>query len=294
MARMLRRIAREVLGTEKARHVWGRVDIVGDIALLKSPTIAGRRDVLTIDEYRTLARALIQRLPYIRSVWLLTSPTRGFKLLREAVHLAGEERTHTIYREHGCEFEVDVLKVFVTPRLNYEHDRVSRLVRDGETVINMFAGAGLFSILIACRREALVYSIDKSEEAYSYMVRNIERNRGRMRGRVVPILGDAAEVIERRLAASADRVLEPYPRLALSYFEHALKSLRSRGIIHLYLHVRYDRRTRPEEVALSDVTKRIGELKNYINKYRIVGVRRVRPVGPRLYQVVVDVEIWKY
>ena len=290
MARLLRRLAAKLLGPEKAAFVWGRVDVVGDIALIKSPSIAGREDPLSLREYELLAEALVEELPYIRSVWLLRSPTRGDSLVREVVFLAGEKRSTTIYKEHGCEFEVDIRKVFVSPRLNFEHIRVARDVTDGEVVVNMFAGAGLFSILIACLRRTLVYSIDKSRYAYEYMVRNVERNSSRLLGRVVPLHGDAARIIENKLQGVSDRVLEPYPRLALAYLPYALMALRGHGLLHVYLHVEFGRGEDPISKAATYVCETVRGLGAAC---RIRGARRVRPVGPRLWQVVVDVEAEK-
>ncbi|MEB2836120.1 MAG: class I SAM-dependent methyltransferase family protein [Desulfurococcales archaeon] len=286
--RLLRRIAGEVLGPVKARHVWGRIDVVGDIALIKSPSIAWGSDPLSIEDYKRLARALLERIPYIRSVWLLRSPVSGEKLLREALHLAGEARSVTIYKEHGCEFEVDILKVFVTPRLNYEHRRIAELVSDGEVVVNMFAGAGLFSVIIACRRRATVYSIDISPDAYELMMRSVELNRNRLKGRVIPILGDAARVVESRLRGIANRVLMPYPRLALEYLPYALEALQGSGVIHVYIHVPAKRRSEARRAASTVVSRRLEELGR---SFSIKGGRVVRPVGPTLYQVVVDAEV---
>jgi tRNA (guanine37-N1)-methyltransferase len=288
--RLLRRIARSVLGPEKASAVWSRIDIVGDIALIKSPWVAGLDDPLTLEEYRRLAEALLVEVPYIKSVWLLRGPVRGSLLLREAIHLAGERRSTTIYKEHGCEFKIDILKVFVTPRLNYEHRRVAELVKPGEVIVNMFAGAGLFSIIIACRKPVRVYSIDLNPDAYKYMIESIELNRRKLKGEVIPILGDAARVIEERLKASADRVLEPYPRLALGYMEYALEALKNKGWLHVYLHVeargKLDARSKAEKL----VRERIRSLGWDATS---TSSRIVRPVGPRLYQVVVDVEVDK-
>ena len=285
--RLLRRIAEKTLGPEKASVIWSRMDVVGDIVLIKSPRIAGQEDPLTLKDYRRLAEVLIAEIPYIKSVWLLRGPVRGPSLIREAIHLAGEDRSVTIYREHGCEFKVDVLKVFVTPRLNYEHRRVANLTRPGEVVVNMFAGAGLFSIIMACKKPVKVYSIDINPDAYRYMVESIKLNRSRLKGEVIPLLGDAARVIEEHLVGKADRVLEPYPKLALDYLEYALKALKGRGWLHVYLHIEARRRSDARAKAEAHVRNKLHLLGWGIDS---LSSRVVRPVGPRIYQVVVDVE----
>lgn len=281
--RLLRRIAAELLGEEKARLVWSRLDLVGDIAVLKKPP----HDSITVEDLERVAGELLERLPYVKSVWLAESPVEGPYKTRRFRHLAGEERSETIYREHGCRFKVDITRVFVTPRLSYEHLRVARMVAPGETVVNMFAGAGLFSVVIACKsRPSRVYSIDVNPDAYKYMVENAELNG--VSGVVSPILGDAASVIEGGLRGVADRVIMPLPELALKYLPYAVEALRGEGYIHVYLHVYAPRGGDPLKASEALVTGRLEELGV---KHRILGSRGVRPVAPRTLQTVVDVVV---
>jgi len=280
---LVERLAREVLPEGR---VWKRVDIIGDIAVLKIPP--GSAD---LEGLRRLGEALIRELGYVRSVWGVASPTEGAYRLRRLVHLAGEERTETVYVEHGCRFRVDVAKVFVTPRLNYEHARIASLVRPGEVVVNMFAGAGLFSVIIACKsKPAKVYSIDINPSAYEYMTENVRLNR--VEGVVEPLLGDAAEVVRSRLRGVADRVLMPLPELALRYMYYGILALRRRGFIHVYLHVRAPGRR--EALELAAYAARMEALRSGAREARVIGARRVRSVGPRTLQVAVDLEVEKW
>jgi tRNA (guanine37-N1)-methyltransferase len=276
----LKKIAREVLGEDYASRLWRRVEFIGDIALIRTPLGMDPRDL------KPLAEELIKRLPYVKSVWAALPGVTGEYRLRRHVWLAGEERSETIYREHGCLFKVDINKVYVSPSLNYEHIRVARLVEPGEVVVNMFAGAGLFSIIIAkYSRPRLVYSIDINPHAYNYMVENIALNR--VEGLVEPILGDAKQVVEEKLVGVADRVLMPYPELALEYLPYALKALRGgRGWIHVYLHIYTSRNEHWRTRAQSIVEDRLRELGA---RHRVVNIRKIRNVGPRTHQVVVDV-----
>jgi len=283
----LKSIAVEVLGEDKGSQVWSRIEIIGDIALIKKPLTS---DSITIEDLRILAQALLEKLPYVKSVWAAVSPVEGSFKTRRFIHLAGEERTETIYREHGCKFLVDIAKVFITPRLSYEHRRIASLVRPGETVVNMFAGAGLFSIIIACHSSPRkVYSIDINPEAYKYMVENIRLNK--VENIVVPILGDAAKIVEERLRGVATRVLMPLPELALDYLPYAIDAIKRRGVIHAYLHVYTPKGGDPLEESKNLVANRLEELG--VRSYRVLGARRVRSVGPRKLQTVVDVEVEK-
>ncbi|MGC9210127.1 MAG: class I SAM-dependent methyltransferase [Acidilobus sp.] len=262
-----------------------KVEIIGDIAILKPPH-GVEPDV---QEARRFAEAIMKEAKYIRSAWLAASPVQGPYKVRRLVHLAGEERTETVYREHGCAFKVDVSKDFITPRLSYEHIRVAKLVSPGEVVVNMFAGVGTFSIIIAKHSGArLVHSIDINPDAYAHMVENIKINR--VEDKVIPYLGDAAEVIKEKLVGTADRVLMPLPDLALPYLPYAVQALRGEGVIHVYLHVHASKGEEPERNAISTVERRFAELGV---TWRPESARVVRMVGPRFYQVVVDARVSK-
>jgi len=166
--KLLKRIAKEVLGEEE---LWSRIDVVGDIALIH------RKFGYPLDKLKLLGEELVKRMPGIKAVYAIEPGTIGPYRLRKLIHLAGEERTETIYKEHGCEYEVDIEKAFVVPRLSGEHLRIAKLVQPWEVVFNMFAGVGPFSILIAKMKGAKVYSVDINPYAYEFMLRNVKRNK---------------------------------------------------------------------------------------------------------------------
>lgn len=280
MARLVREIAREILGEDKARVVWSGLDIVGDIAVMRKPPN------MEIEDLRILAEELIKRLGWLKSVWVAVSPIGGSYRLRNLLWLAGEKRTETIYREHGCVFRVDVARVYVSPRLSYEHMRIARLVKPGESIINMFAGAGLFSIVIARHsKPARVISIDISEDAYRLMLENIEINR--VGGIVIPVKGDALEIIE-EYGGKAQRILMPLPELALRALPKAIKAIDREGYIHAYDFVRAKNRLEALERA-EEIYREVLEKSKDLVGYRVEGKRIVRSVGPRRYQVVLDI-----
>ena len=277
---LLKKIASEVLGEEFASRLWKRVEFIGDIALIRVPLGLNPQDL------KPLAEELLKRLPYVKSVWAALPGIEGEYRLRRHVWLAGELRSETTYREHGCTFKVDISKVYLSPSLNYEHMRITKLVKPGEVVVNMFAGAGLFSIIIAkYAAPSKVYSIDINPHAYYYMVENVKLNG--VEDIVVPILGDAKDVVERTLRGVADRVLMPYPELALEYLPYALSALKGgKGWVHVYLHVWTSKGEHWRTKAKETLEKRLHEIG--ISAYEIALVRKIRNVGPRTHQVVVD------
>lgn len=67
----------------------------------------------------------------------------------ELERIGGEDQSVTIHVESRCRFFVDVKKCYFSPRLSYERMRVAKQVAGGETVVNMFAGVGCFSLIMA-------------------------------------------------------------------------------------------------------------------------------------------------
>jgi tRNA (guanine37-N1)-methyltransferase len=281
--RLLREIAAEVYGEEKARKIWSRIDIIGDIAVIKKPFD------IDIEELKPLAEALIQRLPYVKSVWAASSPIEGEYRIRRFTHLAGEKRTTTLYREHGCVFKIDITRVYISPRLSTEHKRVAEQVRPGEVVVNMYAGAGLFSIIIARHAEPKrVYSIDINPYAYQLMVENVRLNK--VEEVVIPMLGDAGKIVGKDIRNEADRVLMPLPELALQHLPNAVDALREgRGVVHVYLHVFAEKGVDPRRKAVQLIEERLAEIG--VKNYEFLLARVVRTVGPRKSQVVVDLKV---
>jgi len=281
--RLLREIAAEVLGPEKARQIWSRIDIIGDIAIIKKPF------GISIEELKPLAEALLKRIPYIKSVWAASGPVEGEYRVRTYTYLAGEKRSITLYREHGCVFKVDITRVYISPRLSSEHRRIAEQVRPGETVVNMYAGVGLFSIIMAkISKPKRVYSIDINPYAYELMVENIKLNK--VEDIVIPVLGDAGEIVGTRIKDEADRVLMPLPELALAHLPNAVKALRGeQGIIHIYLHIFAEKGADPRDKAKKLLEQRLQEIG--VTRYEFLLARIVRTVGPRKSQVVIDVHI---
>jgi len=197
-------------------------DVVGDIAILRL------KDEL-VPYAGKIGDSLRRVLPRLRTV-ALDRGVQGEFRVREVEVVSGNPSPVTIHTEFGLRFRVDVSKVYFNPRLANERRRVSSLVREGEEVIDMFAGAGPFSIMIA--KYALpgrVHAIDLNPAAVELMRDNIALNR--VDG-ITPLLGDAREIIPG--LPQADRIIMNLPHSAHGFLEDAVMSLKHGGTVHLY------------------------------------------------------------
>jgi len=281
-AGLLKGLAKGVVPPDLLKLVPRGFEVIGDIAILNLPR--------ELEEYRFgIAEVLLNRLrPRIRLVVRRASPARDPERVHAYEVLAGSGGFETLHKESGCVFKVDISKVFFSSRLQYERARIANLVKPGEVVVNMFAGVGPFSIVIAKRvLNVKVYSIDVNPEAYKLMVENVKLNG--VEDRVVPLLGDAAEVVDLyNLKGVADRVLMPSPEHAINYLTKAIEALKARGFIHYY-----------------DVAHRVKDLRGYVlervspildgarAKWRVEGVREIRSAAPSKSYVCADLYVEK-
>lgn len=257
------------------------VDIVGDVAIVKVPSeLEARKQVI--------AEAVMAVNRSVRTVLNQASPVLGEYRVRSLEWLAGERKTETVYREHGCAFNVDLSEAYFSPRLSFERMRIARLVREGETVVNMFAGVGCFSIVIAKNSKARrVYSVDINPVAVNFMMKNIVLNK--VNDRVEAVMGDAREIIEERFRGVSNRVLMPLPEKACEYLDAACLALKPEGgFIHYYDFVHAKNR---EDAVYRLVVKAGEKLSSLGRTFEVVSSRVVRTVGPNWNQVVLDLKV---
>ncbi|MBR4504941.1 MAG: class I SAM-dependent methyltransferase family protein [Candidatus Methanomethylophilaceae archaeon] len=197
-------------------------DVIGDIALIKLP------DVLM--PYRAeIGRALMEVNGSIRTVFL-DSGVKGEFRVRDLERIAGSGPSETVHREFGVSLHTDPSKVYFNPRLSSERARIASLVKDGEIVIDMFAGVAPFGTVI-CRNAnpSAVYSIDLNPEAERFARINAEKNHV---DNLFPLTGDASEVIY--TLPIADRIIMNLPQMAERFLRYALERLRIGGVAHMY------------------------------------------------------------
>lgn len=281
MRKRLKETVRDISPDGNAVNVYSSFDIIGDIAITKLP-------LFTPENARAAAQAIAQRHRNVKAVFVQSSAVTGEHRVRSLTCVFGENRTWAVHKENGCQFEVDVGKCYFSPRLSHERLRVAKLIQPHETVVNMFAGVGCFSILIAKQAPtAKVFSIDINPVAVHYMQRNILRNR--VFGRVVPLLGDAAILIKAQLQNLADRVLMPLPEKSLEYLPAAVSALKPQGgWVHVHT---FEHAAKTEDPAKKTVERLNIALDKLNLDFKVAAVRVVRSTGPNWWHLVTDVKV---
>ena len=240
-----------------------------------------------LEEYKyVIANAVASMASNVRVVLRRIGPRSGeYRLYRYEV-LWGSGSTEVIHVENGVRIMLDPVKVFFSPRDQYDRADVAKLVKDGEVIAYLFSGVApyAFAILKERPRVFAIYAVEINPEAVRYAEVNVRLNKAY--GKVIPVEYDAGSFCE-KMPSRFDRVLMTLPLGAHRYLRQALMCIKSGGIIHFY-------HTGPEEEPFSEAYRVInGHCASMGVDCIVVGRRIVREYAPRVYKVRVDFQVLK-
>lgn len=255
------------------------LDVIGDIAVIAFP--------LELQPYQNIVgQAILKTHKNIKTVLAKAGAISGTYRLRDFIFVAGENKTQTVHREYGCQYHVDVTKAYFSPRLSTEHMRVASLVQQNETVVDLFAGVGPFSVLIAKKNlNVQVFAVDINPEAVEWLKVNVMVNK--VENRVIPILGDARQVSATMLKGVADRVIMNLPETAIEFVDAACQAIRPQGgIIHFYGFVR-----KPDSIEKQKLRFVEAVEKNNRKVIDFLYSKSIRETAPFESQVALDAKV---
>nr|WP_295162152.1 class I SAM-dependent methyltransferase family protein [uncultured Methanobrevibacter sp.] len=240
-------------------------------------------------KYKIIGDVLIVDNNYSNDDFESLSKKHNVKTVMKIDHIQGTKRepvykilygseTETINKENGCLFKLDLSKVMWSKGNNNERLRIAKLVGDGETVIDMFAGIGYFSIPIGVHSEAKqVYAIEINPNSHHYLCENIKLNK---LSNVTPILGDCMVETPK---LKADRIVMGYVKTTHHYLKVAIDSLNPGGIIHYH-------ETVPEKLMNSRPVERIISQAGD-RDVEVLKINKIKKYAPGVEHVVVDARI---
>ena len=278
--RSIAEVLRDFMSKSELNLLPKSFDIIGDIAIIEIPP-----ELSSFKHF--IGEALMKVNSKVKTVFAKKSAINGVFRIRELEHIAGDFSSVTFHREYGCVFKVDVLKVYFSPRLSFERYRVSRQVRDGEIVVDMFSGVGPFSIMIAKYSQVDVYSIDLNPCAVALLNENLRLNK--LRGWVYPILSDANYTVNLfRCESFADRIIMNLPESSHLFLDKAVRLVKSGGIIHYYCFSGDGDPVKRAYLKLVEILEECG-----VKDFSITSMRKVKPIAPYKWQVAIDIKIFK-
>jgi tRNA (guanine37-N1)-methyltransferase len=252
-------------------------DVIGDIAILEIPNDLFKYRKMIGDSFKLLN-------PHYNTILAKDGPISDIFRVRDFIILNGGPSTVTEHNEYGCKFRLDPLKVYFSPRLSSERQRVTTNIKKGEIIIDMFSGVGPFSIVIARSCDVKkIYGIDINPCATNFMLQNIKINK--CQNKITVILADSTKIPYDSF--SADRVIMNLPEKSLDAIPQACQFLKPEGgFIHLYLFA-------SEGTSIEILSEHIRS-KIKLSGRKLVAleaIRIVKEIGPREQQLAFDLKV---
>ncbi len=259
-------ILSQIVPKDKQKFLPKSYKVIGDLAIVKLS-----EEIVEFKE--KIGEAILESNPRLRAVWREIS--KEGMMRKPKLELLAGKGSETIHVENGCYFKLDITKVMFSLGNQYERHRVAMECED-ETIVDMFAGIGYFSIPIAKRAEK-VYSIEINYDSYRYLLENAKMNNVKL----IPILGDSMFVTPEGVA---DRVVMGHI-FCNDFLPIAIKALDRSGIIHYHEAVPTKVLWRPR-IRVEKACREMGK------KCKILNFRRVKNYAPKVAHVVVDALVY--
>lgn len=229
--------------------------------------------------------------PYEDKVARAYAEVLGLKtVLREIGAIGGEFRrpttrvilgsdTVTTHLENGIKYRLDAAEIMFSSGNEEERIRMARLPCDGETIVDMFAGIGYFSLPLAVyQRPRRVIACEVNPRAHSFLVENISLNK--VQERVQPFLGDNRTFPGESFA---DRVLMGYVKTTHEFLPTAMRFLKDGGVVHYH-------ETCPNELMPQRPVQRLKEAARG-SVVDVLRLKEIKSYAPGVCHVVVDARI---
>ena len=267
-------------------------DIVGEIAIVEFDKFGEyEREALQFFK-KKIAKAIDFANKHVKTVYEKISDIKGEYRLRELALVYGQNKSETIHKENKCQFKLDVMHTFFTPRLVFERGRIaSSNIKAKEIIVDMFAGVGPISIQLANKNDVTLYSFDINTVAYNYLKENVKLNK--LKGKIKPYNLDIKNLINpsnelgKLLHSNVDRIIMNLPEKSLEFIDVACFLMKkSGGIIHNY---QFCEKPNQIENAIENFKK---ELNNYNWRIeKILDAKTVKAYSPKADLVVIDLYI---
>lgn len=196
--------------------------------------------------------------------------------------ISGDKKTETIHTENGIRFKMDPQRIMFSSGNMAERRRMATISNSCETVVDLFAGIGYFSLPIAVySKSKKIFACEINPIAYRYLCANVVLNH--VTDIVEPLLGDNRKTAPKDCA---DRVILGYLHESQTFLTVALECLKNQsGILHYHEIVPLES---IPELSLNHIET---ATKKYHRSVELLKVNKIKSYAPRIHHVVLDVRI---
>lgn len=253
--------------------------ILGDIVITPPFNFEAISDLSSID------RAFKSVFKKVKCVIAYVDTIKG-ELRRPNIKVLSNDKsdTVTVHIENGIKYQIDVSKVMFAAGNGTERMRFSRINAENETVLDMFAGIGYFTLPLAKHGKLdKLISIEKNPDSANLLRQNTKLNK--VDDKVIILEGDN-RILGDEWIGKCDRVLMGYLPSAEEFIPRALQfSKHEKSIIHYHYIAKKDE---SKSIPISHMNKYLDD-----RKIKILHIENVKSYAPQLYHYVADIEIYK-
>jgi tRNA wybutosine-synthesizing protein 2 len=261
----------EKAGMENKSLLPKKWEIVGDVLILKIPKWLEEHEKSIAKIYADVLKAKT----VVKDEGIIgRSRKPKIKVLYGSI-------TETIHKENKIKFKLDVSKVMFSSGNIDERIRTAYLSNENETVVDMFAGIGYFSVSMAFySKPKRIFAYEINPDAYHYLRENINLNN--VQNIVKPVLSDNRNTDEN----IAERVIMGYLKNTKDFLPKAFKILKADGGI-IHYHENY-----PNELLPKTPFENIKKIAVQQGKtVKLLNFKNVKSYAPGVGHVVLDVKV---
>ena len=231
--------------------------------------------------------------PYEAEIARAYSSVLGLKaVLRETGPICGEYRSPTmkvlygsdtvaIHMENRILYKLDVSDIMFSSGNQEERLRMAGMKCKSETVVDMFAGIGYFSLPLAIYQEPRrVLACELNPKAHAFLMDNIRLNK--VESIVEPVLGDNRDLPGESIA---DRVIMGYVKTTHEFLPTAVRLIKDGGVVHYH-------ETCPNELLPGRPLQRLQDAARP-GTVQVLRSKAIKSYAPGVSHVVLDVRIFK-
>ncbi|MDR0766879.1 MAG: class I SAM-dependent methyltransferase family protein [Methanosarcinales archaeon] len=259
-------------------------EIIGDIAVLDDKVADSHEKECggCDEEISKIADAILTAHPSVKTVLFSKGPISGEFRTRDLEFVAGINKTETIHKEYGCKYKVDLGRAYFTPRLSTERHRIAEQIQAKDTVIDMFAGVGPYSILIAKQAKPVqIIANDKNDAAAELLKENIVLNKVKN----ITVLNEDAAALSEMYPKVGDHVIMNLPHNACDFLDTAVSICKKGGVIHYYAMTSDDDLFDGSIEMIRKAAEKQGR------EIKVLEKRNVRSYAPHQYNICLDVKL---
>ncbi|MBI2130843.1 class I SAM-dependent methyltransferase family protein [Candidatus Woesearchaeota archaeon] len=276
MKQNLKFYLKDKLSEKELGFVPTSFDVVGSIMIFAEfPKELFKKEKL-------IGKTILENYHSIRTVLRKTKKYSGKFRTTKFKLISGEKKKETVHKENNVLIQLDVEKVYFSPRMGTERKRMAELVKPGESVLVMFSGCAPYPLVMAknsgCKE---VYGVEVNPAAHKYALLNIKKNK--LENKIRLFCGNVTKILP-RLNKKFDRLLMPLPKGGESYLEIALKYAKKKSVVHFYDFLKEE----DFDVAVAKIEKACSQMKR---KHEILGMHKCGEFGPGIFRVCVDFRV---